>query len=145
MLPVPVTATPVLHHTFLHHATITAPTVPSALYYFLIHSVAFQAAHYSVANHCISVLMPDYQISMNHSFAPECDCQQITNHSHSSIYYSYIVNLHAFVPVLHYRSATVDAFASNHDYPYEVYLCNSQLFVPIITLSTLLSACNTNL
>ena len=51
---------------------------------------------------------------MNHSFAPECDCQQITDHSHSSIYYSYIVNLHSFVPVLHYLSATVAASASNH-------------------------------
>ena len=70
--------------------------------------------------------MPDYPIATHHSFAPECDCQQITDHSHSPIYYSYIVNLHAFVPVLHYRSATVAAFASNHDYPYEVYLCDSQ-------------------
>lgn len=54
-------------------------TVPSALYSSLAHSVAFQVEHYSVANHCISVLMPDYQISMNHFFAPECDCQQITD------------------------------------------------------------------
>ena len=70
--------------------------------------------------------MPDYQIAMNHFFAPEYDCQQITDHSHSPIYYSYIVNLHAFVPVLHNRSATVTAFASNHDYPYEVCPCDFQ-------------------
>ena len=70
--------------------------------------------------------MPDYQISMNHSFAPECDCQQITDHSHSPIYYSYIVNLHAVVPVLHYLSATVVASASNHDFPCEVCPCDFQ-------------------
>lgn len=29
MFPVPAIATPVLYHTFLHHAVITAPTVPS--------------------------------------------------------------------------------------------------------------------
>ena len=79
MLQVPATVIPVLHHTSLHHAAIIAPTVPSALYSSLAHSVAFQVEHYSVANHCISVLMPDYQISMNHFFAPECDCQQITD------------------------------------------------------------------
>ena len=32
MLLVPAIATPVLHHTSLHHAVITAPTAPSALY-----------------------------------------------------------------------------------------------------------------
>ena len=112
MHPVPVTATPVLHHTFLHHATITAPTVPSALYYFLIHSVAFQAEHYPVANHCIFVLMPSYPIATHYFLAPEYDCQRITGHLHPAIHYSCIVNLHAVVPVLHYLSATVTASAS---------------------------------
>lgn len=70
--------------------------------------------------------MPDYPIAMNHSFAPEYDCQQIANHSHSVIHYSFIVNIHAVVPVLHYLSATVTTSASNHDFPCEVCPCDFQ-------------------
>lgn len=64
--------------------------------------------------------MPDYPIATHHSFAPEYDCQRITDHSQSAIHYSCIVNLHAAVPVPHYLSATVTISASNHDFPCEV-------------------------
>ena len=70
--------------------------------------------------------MPDYPIATHHSFALEYDCQQIAGHSHSVIHYSCIVNLHAVVPVLHYLSATVTAFTSNHDFPCEVCPCGFQ-------------------
>ena len=70
--------------------------------------------------------MSDYQIAMNHSFAPECDCQQIIGHSHSVIHHSCIVNLHVVVPIPYYPSVIFVASASNHDFPCEACLCGFQ-------------------
>ena len=71
--------------------------------------------------------MPDYLIATHHSFAPGNNYQWTTDHSHSAIHYSCIVNLHAAVPVLHYLSATVTVSTSNHDFPCEVCPCDFQV------------------